>query len=659
MPVYRQLWRLRPRTPTVESVIPPADGYYGPGQVLTFTLMWSEAVTVTGTPLLPFTIGGVPRTAATTGGTGVATLQFTYTIQPGDNAAAGIVLGANLDMGTGAIRDRGSNDAVTTLPAATTSGIVVDTTAPVLLSVSPPAAGLYRAGAVLDWVAVWSEPIVTGGTPTATLQMGSGGVYAALVSGSGTFTLTFRYSVQPADNDVDGVALLAFATETMRDHAGNAATAGGLLPYASSAVVDTVAPFVLTSVVAPGHYGLNQGVPFTVTWSEAVTVIGSPYFTVTVGTAPRHAVYQSGSGSTVLVFRYLVQADDSAQAGSVTVVGAIDLDGGSLHDAAGNEGVLAPLSVAGTDAVSVDATILATEPLAVNDAVGVLEGGTVDIAVLANDLDPLDGSLTVLAVTQPAHGMAAINPDNVTVHYSAPDGEHSLDTFNYIAQNTGGETSIGEVEVVIGPQELTDEAPQVDVLDPTVQHTEHFTSHHALVTAEFPLQIFTGTLKTQDVFFFSYMATVTPTEHMVMPASMVRLSDFAFELDTYLDHTQMEDIHFTPPVTLTIHYNPQLATNLDPTTLRLNAWNGTTWSTDGITFVSNNSVDAAMTATVNHFGEFAVFGAWEGNDFIYMPAVYVVSCNYLICGASVEPEVLPEGLPLAPVLLYLPAVDRH
>lgn len=361
----------------------------------------------------------------------------------------------------------------------------------------------------------------------------------------------------------------------------------------------------------------------------------------------------------MLVFRYLVQADDSAQAGSVTVVGAIDLDGGSLHDAAGNEGVLAPLSVAGTDAVSVDATILATEPLAVNDAVGVLEGGTVDIAVLANDLDPLDGSLTVLAVTQPAHGMAAINPDNVTVHYSAPDGEHSLDTFNYIAQNTGGETSIGEVEVVIGPQELTDEAPQVDVLDPTVQHTEHFTSHHALVTAEFPLQIFTGTLKTQDVFFFSYMATVTPTEHMVMPASMVRLSDFAFELDTYLDHTQMEDIHFTPPVTLTIHYNPQLATNLDPTTLRLNAWNGTTWSTDGITFVSNNSVDAAMTATVNHFGEFAVFGAWEGNDFIYMPAVYVVSCNYLICGASVEPEVLPEGLPLAPVLLYLPAVDRH
>lgn len=147
-------------------------------------------------------------------------------------------------------------------------------------------------------------------------------------------------------------------------------------------------------------------------------------------------------------------------------------------------------------------------------------------------------------------------PDNVTVHYSAPDGQHSLDTFNYIVQNSGGETSIGQMEIVIGPQELTDEAPQVDVLDPTVQHTEYFTSHHALVKAEFPVQIFTGTLEAQDIFFFSYMATVTPTEHTVMPTSLVRLGDFEFELDTYLDHTMLEDIHFAPAVTLTIHYDP-------------------------------------------------------------------------------------------------------
>lgn len=92
-----------PIPPAVEEVFPPADGYYGPGQVLTFTLMWSEAVMVTGTPLLPFTDCRRPDLAATTGGLQVATLQFTYTIQPGDNAAEGIVLGANLDMGSGAI----------------------------------------------------------------------------------------------------------------------------------------------------------------------------------------------------------------------------------------------------------------------------------------------------------------------------------------------------------------------------------------------------------------------------------------------------------------------------------------------------------------------------------------------------------------------------
>lgn len=351
-----------PTPPAVEGVIPPADGYYGPGQVLTFTLLWSEAVTVTGTPLLPFTIGGVPHNAATAGGTGTATLQFTYTIQPGDNAAAGIVLGANLDMGSGEIRDRGSNDAVTTLPATTTSGVMVDTTPPVLLGISPPAAGRYRAGGVLDWVTTWSEPLVVGGIPTATLQMGAAGVNAVLISGSGTLTLTFRYTVQPADNDADGVDLAGLGTEALRDHAGNAAAVEGLLPYTSAALVDTVAPVVLTSVVAPGHYGLNQGVPFTVTWSEPVSVIGAPYFTVTVGTAFRHAAYQSGSGSAVLVFRYVVQDDDSALAGGVAVTGAIDLDGGAICDAAGNEGLLAPLTVTGTDAVVVDTTS-ATEAL--------------------------------------------------------------------------------------------------------------------------------------------------------------------------------------------------------------------------------------------------------------------------------------------------------
>ncbi|MFN8466630.1 MAG: discoidin domain-containing protein [Caldilineaceae bacterium] len=657
-----------PIPPAVEGVVPPADGYYGPGQVLTFTLMWSEAVTATGTPLLPFTIGGAPRSAATAGGANVATLQFTYTIQPGDNAAAGIVLGTNLDMSSGTIRDRGDNDAVTILPATTTTGVVIDTTLPTLLSMSPPAPGLYRAGAELDWVTTWSEPLVTSGTPTATLQMGAAGVGAALVSGSGTLTLTFRYAVQPADNDADGVALLEFATSAMCDHAGNAPAVGGLLPYTSAAIVDNVAPVVLTSAVAPGQYGLNQGVPFTVTWSEPVSVAGAPYFTVTVGTALRHAIYQYGSGSTVLVFRYLVGADDSAQAGSVAVTGTIDLDGGSIRDAAGNEGVLAPLSVTGTGAVVVHVTSPATQPLAVNDAVGLLEAGAADIAVLANDLDPLGSGLTVLAVTQPAYGAATINPDHVTVHYSAPDGLHSMDTFSYIAQNTNGETSMGEVEVVIGALELTDEPPQVDVLDPALQHTEHFTSHHALVEAVFPVRIFTGTLEAQDIFFFSYMATLTPTEHTVMPTGMVQLSDFEFELAAYLDHTLLEDIDFTPPVTLTVTYSAALAADLDPATMRLYYWNGTAWSTEGITFVSYNSADHAMTVTASHLGEFAMFGVMTTDDFLYLPALYVAMCNALTCGASAEPVMvepaalpaeMPVGLPAAPIWLYLPAVDRH
>lgn len=94
-----------------------ADGLYGPGAVIAVQVTFSHIVTVIGTPQLTLETGAVDRVVDYTGGSGTATLTFSYTIQAGD-------LSSDLDYaGTGAlsrnggiIQDLGLVNAVLTLP---------------------------------------------------------------------------------------------------------------------------------------------------------------------------------------------------------------------------------------------------------------------------------------------------------------------------------------------------------------------------------------------------------------------------------------------------------------------------------------------------------------------------------------------------------------
>lgn len=80
-------------------------------------------------------------------------------------------------------------------------------------------------------------------------------------------------------------------------------------------------------------------IPFTVNLSEATTVTGSPQIAVDVGGTTRYAVYSSGSGTTALTFTLSPQPGDVDLDG-VTVTSPIQLNGGTLKDAAGNDATL-------------------------------------------------------------------------------------------------------------------------------------------------------------------------------------------------------------------------------------------------------------------------------------------------------------------------------
>lgn len=95
--------------PTVSSVSitssPGADSIYGAGEVITATVTWSEAVTITGVPRMQIQ-GLTSKYLSYASGSGTTSTLFSYTVVSGDVDRDGIVILANaLELNSGAITD--------------------------------------------------------------------------------------------------------------------------------------------------------------------------------------------------------------------------------------------------------------------------------------------------------------------------------------------------------------------------------------------------------------------------------------------------------------------------------------------------------------------------------------------------------------------------
>ena len=96
----------------------------------------------------------------------------------------------------------------------------------------------------------------------------------------------------------------------------------------------TVESVEVTSTPRAGTdtYGAGEEIEFTVTFSAPVEVTGSPHFTFSLGNSgsatDREAAYESGSGTTALVFAYTVQAADEDDNGIFIEADGIGLDSG-------------------------------------------------------------------------------------------------------------------------------------------------------------------------------------------------------------------------------------------------------------------------------------------------------------------------------------------
>ena len=332
--------------PTVSSVTATtADGTYKAGGTVTITVTFNRAVTVTGTPTLALGITG--RSATYSGGSGTTTLTFTYTVQDGDNATdLDYASTAALTLNGGSIADSSTSlDAILTLatPGAGNSlgankAIVIDTAAPTVSAVSA-VNGTYRAGETIDVTVTFNEAVTVSGTPTFGITLDNGTVVqATYLSGSGGTALTFRYTVGTDLVDADGIGIGgSISGGSIADLIGNSAirTLSGVASM-TGVRIDSVHPTVtnVTAGTENGTYTTGETISIQVTFSEAVTVNGTPTLALNTG---RTATYSSGAGTNTLTFTYTVQAGDTAADLDAVGTGALS---GSITDIAGNAGVL-------------------------------------------------------------------------------------------------------------------------------------------------------------------------------------------------------------------------------------------------------------------------------------------------------------------------------
>lgn len=411
------------------SLIDDFAGSYTEADTISFRLRHPSTLTVTGVPRLELNIEGTTRFVDYVSGSGSTDLLFQYTVQAGDNDLDGIEISSLIDLNGGSITfdDNGNTTAVA--PSFEQSENIIaniDTQAPQIDSVVPPAPKLYLEGETVLFSLIFDETIFVTGTPKISIDLASGTQEMSYSAGSGTQTLIFEYLVQQEDVDLDGftpASPVITTGATIKDLFGNDAGLNFATANIPFALINGEAPFV-TSITPPADqtYNNTDELSFSVEFNTPVNITGNPRIEFTLGTATESLIYISGSGTKNLIFNYFVKVDDLDEDG-IQLGTEITLNGGSISDADGDSAYLnftAPL----TPNIFVDAgRATVTSIIAPNS--GVLVSGD----VLSFDLN-FSQAITVTGVPQ-----LNINLDSgiIPVTYISGNNTSRL-TFSYTIQ---------------------------------------------------------------------------------------------------------------------------------------------------------------------------------------------------------------------------------
>ena len=221
---------------TVQSQPYSASAGYDVDEYIRVGVVFDEQVNVTGNPQLSIQVGSNTRTASYVGSNGTI-LTFRYLVQAGDVDTDGINLPANaLSLNGGTINTR-RNSLAATITADATAAFAghrvngAQNGAPNVTGVAitslPVVGNTYGAAEMVEVVVTFHKRVAVSTTPQLALTLGSATVQAAVYSQPDDLSVSFRYLVQSADRDLNGLSVAATALTlnggTINSHSGVAA----------------------------------------------------------------------------------------------------------------------------------------------------------------------------------------------------------------------------------------------------------------------------------------------------------------------------------------------------------------------------------------------------------------------------------------------------
>ncbi len=244
------------------------------------------------------------------------------------------------------------------------SNDAIDANKPFIVVMRNPAKGLYKSGDTLSFVARFNEKIIVSNTgiPTVSLTVGNKSKTAAYQYGSGSDSLLFRYIIAAGDIDTDGIktaAIITLNNAAIKDPAGNIASVSfSSTLSAEDILIDAVAPVINTIIIpAAAIYKTGDTLNFAFGFSETVMVqvkTDTPLIKLTIGSVQKNILYVSGSGSSNLLFRYIIRPGDLDKNG-IGIASIITFVSSSITDSAGNGAIVSFKTPPAISTIKIDA----------------------------------------------------------------------------------------------------------------------------------------------------------------------------------------------------------------------------------------------------------------------------------------------------------------
>ena len=352
------------------SSTPGDDGEYVAGDEITVAVTFSEAVTVTGKPRIEMILRDDVKGKATYVATGSTptVLVFSYTVGA-DDLSTGIKFAeTKLTLNGGTIK-AGAVDAVLEYAEVATLSehkIHVKPRLESLSVTSTPGNGQsYVTGEILQVTATFDKPVRVAGDPKIRIDLDTGRV-VIVPANVDENNVHFEYTIGPADYNQKFLGspddAIRMSGENVIVHPELSDATAFALPNRTlarvedfslnglEAPVNTHRPVIVgdgvkltsTPVTAAGTYGLGEAIEVTVTFTTPVfvdTTFGTPHVAVALETADSatyskvaQALYESGSGTSTLVFHYTVEAADEDDDGFHIDADSLFPNSGTIRD---------------------------------------------------------------------------------------------------------------------------------------------------------------------------------------------------------------------------------------------------------------------------------------------------------------------------------------